>query len=74
MINRTRYTLITAEILGFFLIVIGLLGMITQRRVFFIMFFALFFMIIVVIAIFVVFLTLAVKSVRGSGKSQNKFK
>jgi membrane protein implicated in regulation of membrane protease activity len=74
MIKKTRYTLITAEILGFFLIIIGILGMVTQMRVFFVAFFILFFMIIIVIAIFAVLLTLAVKEVKGVGKTQIKFK
>jgi hypothetical protein len=70
MINKTKQTLITAEILGFFLIVIGLLGILTNRRVFMIAFFVLFFLIIVVMALFVTFLTLAVKEHRGKGKKK----
>lgn len=63
--------LITAEILGFFLIVVGLLGIMTNRRVFLVAFFVLLFMIVIVIALFVTFLTLAVKGHK-SGRKKKK--
>ena len=66
MISKTKQMMITAEILGFFLIIVGLLGVMTNRRVFLVAFFVLFFLIIVVIALFVTFLTLAVKGHRGT--------
>jgi hypothetical protein len=65
MKERTRHTLITAEILGFFLIVVGLLGILTNRRVFIIAAAVLFFLIVIVTAIFVVFFTIAVKQEKG---------
>ncbi|MBW2965155.1 hypothetical protein KY363_06880 [Candidatus Woesearchaeota archaeon] len=71
MINRTKQMLITAEILGFFLIVVGLLGIITNRKIFLTLFFVLFFLIICVVALFVTFLTLAVKEHR-AGRHKNK--
>ena len=70
MKNKTRHTLITAEILGFFLIIIGVLGILTERPVFRIAAFVLFFMIIVVAAIFAVFATLAVKEHKAGSRKK----
>jgi membrane protein implicated in regulation of membrane protease activity len=61
MKDKARHTLITAEILGFFLIIIGVLAMLTGRRVFTIAAIVLFALIVLVAAIFAVFFTLAVK-------------
>ena len=61
MIRKTRHTLITAEIMGFFLIIISILCLLTNRPVFRIAAMVLFSMIIIVAAIFAVFATLAVK-------------
>lgn len=66
MKHKARHTLITAEILGFFLIIVGLLGILTNRRVFIIAVVVLFTMIVVVAAIFAVFFTLAVKQEKGN--------
>lgn len=59
--KRTKHTLITAEILGFFLIIIALLGIITGRRVFVVAGFTLFLFIVLVTGLFVAFLLIAVK-------------
>jgi len=72
MINKTRYTLITAEILGFFLIIIGILGMVTKMPIFLTAFYILFFMVIVVAAIFASFMTLAVKQRNRKDNNLNK--
>ena len=65
--KRTKHTLITAEILGFFLIIIALLGIITGRRVFVVAGFTLFLFIVVVTGLFIGFLVIAVK-----GKKRKK--
>jgi len=70
--KRTKHTLITAEILGFFLILIGVLALLTGRRVFTIAAIVLFSLIVLVAAIFAVFFTLAVKQEKG--KARIKFK
>ena len=67
--KRTKHTLITAEILGFFLIIIALLGIITGRRVFVVAGFTLFLFIVVVTGLFIGFLVVAVK-----GKPKKKRK
>ena len=64
MRRKTKHTLITAEIMGFFLIVIGILGIMTNRRVFIVAAAVLFGMIVLVSAMFAVFATLAVKEER----------
>jgi membrane protein implicated in regulation of membrane protease activity len=61
MKEKSRQTLITAEILGFFLIIIAVLALLTGRRVFTIAAVVLFSLIILVAALFAVFFTLAVK-------------
>jgi hypothetical protein len=72
MKDKARHTLITAEILGFFLIIISVLAMLTGRRVFTIAAIVLFALIVLVAAIFAVFFTLAVK--QENTKKQIKFK
>jgi len=64
MKEKARHTLITAEIMGFFLIVIAILGILTDRRVFIIAAVVIFSMIILVAALFAVFAMLAVKEER----------
>jgi len=63
--KRTKHTLITAEIIGFFLIIIGVLGLLTGRRVFTIISMILFGMVLVSAAMFAVFAILAVKKHKG---------
>lgn len=70
MIRKTRHTLITAEIMGFFLIVIAILSLLTNRPVFRIAAMALFGLIIIVAAIFAVFATLAVKEHKAGRKKK----
>jgi membrane protein implicated in regulation of membrane protease activity len=70
MKEKSRQTLITAEILGFFLIIIAVLALLTGRRVFTIAAIVLFALIILVAALFAVFFTLAVKQEKG--KAQHK--
>ena len=74
MKHKTRHTLITAEILGFFLIIIGILGILTQRPVFIKAAAVLFFLIVVVSFLFAVFATLAVKEHRGTWTPKSKRK
>ena len=59
--KRTRHTLIMAEIIGFFLIIVGVLGLLTGRKVFVIISIMLFGFVIASAALFAVFATLAVK-------------
>ncbi len=59
--KRTKHTLITAEIIGFFLIIVGVLGLMTGRRVFVIISGILFFMVVLSAALFAIFATIAVK-------------
>ncbi|MFC1741603.1 hypothetical protein ACFL3V_03645 [Nanoarchaeota archaeon] len=66
MIRKSRQTLITAEIMGFFLIIIALLGILTDRPVFRTLAIIIFVMIVVAAAAFAVFATLAVKEERGT--------
>ncbi len=72
MREKARHTLITAEILGFFLIIIGVLGILTERKVFIIAAAVLFFMIILIAAMFAFFATLAVKQAKGNYKQPVK--
>ncbi|MFH1668994.1 MAG: hypothetical protein ABIA62_03640 [Candidatus Woesearchaeota archaeon] len=72
MRQKTKHTLITAEILGFFLIIIGILGILTGRPVFIKAAAVLFFLIVVVAFLFAVFATLAVKEHRGTWKPKKK--
>jgi glucan phosphoethanolaminetransferase (alkaline phosphatase superfamily) len=65
MREKSRQTLITAEILGFFLIIIAVLALLTGRRVFIIAAMVLFSLIILVAALFAVFFTLAVRQEKG---------
>ncbi len=62
--KRTKHTLITAEILGFFLIIVALLALMTGRQSFMIGAYVLFTLIVAVAALFAVFATLAVKEKR----------
>jgi multisubunit Na+/H+ antiporter MnhG subunit len=72
MKQKAKHTLITAEILGFFLIIIGVLAILTNRQVFMIAAYVLFFMIVVVAAIFATFMTLAVKEEKGTRGKKKK--
>lgn len=64
MKEKARHTLITAEIMGFFLIIIAILGILTNMRVFIIAAVVIFSLIILVAALFVVFAMRAVKEER----------
>jgi len=66
--KKTRHTLITAEILGFFLVIVGVLAILTDRPIFQTIAFVIFFMIVVVAAMFAVFATMAVKESKGMKK------
>ncbi|MBW2971397.1 hypothetical protein KY359_00020 [Candidatus Woesearchaeota archaeon] len=68
--KRTKHTLITAEILGFFMIIIGVLGILTGRRVFTIAAFVLFGLIVIIAAMFAVFAVTAVKRHKGTTKKK----
>jgi positive regulator of sigma E activity len=72
MLSKTKQVLITAEIIGFFLIVTAVLGMITGRRVFIVAVWILFFMIVLLVAAFAVFATLAVKQEKGTWQKHRK--
>ena len=61
MIRKTRHTLITAEIMGFFLIVIAILALLTNRAVFRIIAYIIFSMILIAAIAFSIFSILAVK-------------
>ncbi len=74
MKQKTKHTLITAEILGFFLIIIGVLGLLTGRQVFITAAGVLFFLIMIVATLFAVFATLAVKEHKGTWKPKRKKK
>ncbi len=70
MIKKTKQMLITAEILGFFLIVLGVMGIISNSRIYLTAFFIVFFLIICVVALFVIFMILAVKEHRRTRKKK----
>jgi hypothetical protein len=72
MIHRTRHTLITAEILGFFMIMVGLLAILTNRQVFIIAASVLFGIIVLVAAMFAVFATLAVRQGNSAANTRKK--
>jgi len=72
MREKSRQTLITAEILGFFLIIIAVLALTTGRRVFTIAAVVLFSLIILVAALFAVFFTLAVKQEKGKAAQHKR--
>lgn len=61
MIHKTKHTLITAEIMGFFLIIIAVLALLTDRPVFRIAAYTIFGMILLAAMAFAVFSVLAVK-------------
>ncbi|MBN1544313.1 hypothetical protein JW898_02510 [Candidatus Woesearchaeota archaeon] len=70
--KRTRHTLITAEILGFFMIIIGVLGLMTGRRVFTIAAIMLFCLILAVAAMFAVFAATSVKEHKANKTHKKK--
>ena len=72
MKEKSRQTLITAEILGFFLILIAVLALLTGRRVFTIAAVVLFSLIILVAALFAVFFTLAVEQEKGKAAQHKR--
>ena len=61
MPKRTKHTLITAELLGFFLIIVGVLGILTGKKVYLLISIGLFSMIVIAAALFAVFAIMAVK-------------
>ena len=72
MKRKSRHTLITAEILGFFLIIIALLGILTGRQVFIMASYFIFALVLVAAAMFAIFATLAVKEHKGTWKRKKK--
>ncbi len=72
MIRKARHTLITAEIMGFFLIVIAVLALLTNRPVFRIAAYIIFGMIVLAAGAFAVFSVLAVKEHRAGKKKKKK--
>lgn len=72
MIRKTRHTLITAEIMGFFLIVIAVLALLTNRPVFRISAYIIFSMIVLAAGAFAVFAVLAVKEHKGIKKKKKQ--
>lgn len=61
MKKKSRQALIIAEIIGFFMILMGVLSLMTKNPLFSKIFYMLFFMTIVAATLFVIFLILAVK-------------
>lgn len=61
MKKRSRHMLILAEIIGFFMILMGVLALITRNSLFSKVFFVLFLMAILAAVMFVIFLVLAIK-------------
>ncbi|MBW2967828.1 hypothetical protein KY362_05060 [Candidatus Woesearchaeota archaeon] len=65
MPKRTKHTLITAELLGFFLIIVGVLGILTGKRIYVLLSVGLFALIVIAAALFAIFAIFAVKKVNG---------